>query len=140
MKSFKRNQKVMGKETEQVIALPKEFAVLNYVPVDYKFTASYVEFIKEAETRFRRIIKKTSVDDLCDTMLDCYIDSEVNRMKEAAKEQYTYHVYSIAHYRGLLNGEIVKAEGHLDNLRKDLCGLEEKILLYDQIRSKHNIL
>lgn len=139
MSLFKRKIKVVGKGADESVRLHKEFEVLNCTPVDYTYTAQYVEFFLNAKMQFKKIIHKTSVDDLCDGMLDAYIDSKIKQIKDSAREQYTYHMYVIAHHKGLLDGELVCATGHLENLKQDLAEIEGKIAAYKEMKQERNI-
>ena len=134
MSIFRRKPKIVGKGTEKTIDLHKEFEVLNCTPVDYKYTTQYADFITHAPEDFKKLISKAAVDDLCDTMMDAYIDARINQMKQSAKEQYTYHMDVIGHHKGLLEGELVRAEGHLLNLEEDLKAIEEEIEHYKKIK------
>lgn len=139
MSIFRKKTRVVGKGTEETVTLHKEFEALNYTPVDYKYTTQYADFITHAPAYFEKMIGKTEADDLCDTMLDAYIDAKVNQMKQYAKEQYTYHIHIIGHHKGLLDGEIVRATGHLINLEDDLKRLEQDIDIYRQLKKEKYI-
>jgi hypothetical protein len=139
MSIFKRKQKNKGKGSEETVTLRKEFEVLNCTPVDYKYTAQYADFITHAQANFEKQISKMSVDDQCDKIFDEYIAEMVNREKQSAKEQYTYHVHVIGHHLGLLDGETVAATGHLLNLEDDLKAVEQEIETYKQLKKEKNI-
>ena len=130
MNIFKKKKREMGQGYDETVTLHKGFEVLNYTPVDYVYTVRYANFISGAESKFRKVIENTEIDDLCDDMLDFYIDSVVNQMKAMAKEQYTAHMHVIGHHKGLLDGELVRANGHLSNLKQDLETLENEINIY----------
>ena len=66
MNLFKKKQK----EKE----FPKEIEVLNYTPINYFYSAWYERFLNNAEEKFRKIIENTNADDLCEDMLDSFID------------------------------------------------------------------
>ncbi len=139
MSIFKRKRRAMGKGADDTVTLHKKFEVLNCTPVDYKYTIQYANFMNSAETKFGKVIDKISIDDLCDTMFDAYIDSVIIQMKEAAKEQYTYHMQVIDNHKGILEGELVLANRHLENLRQDLKEIENEIGTYKQMKKEKNI-
>ena len=140
MSLFKKKKETVGKGTDETVTLHKEFEVLNYTPLDYMYTTKYLDFLDTAENKFRKMIEKISLDDLCDNMFDSYIDSVIQQMKGSAKEQYAYHMQVIDHHRGMLEGELVCASGHLRNLQQDLKELEEEIDIYEKIKKEKHIL
>lgn len=134
MSFFKKKRRAIGKGADEVVSLHKTMEVLNCTPVDYKYTVQYVNFVREAQAKFSKIIDKISVDDFCDSMFDAWIDANVKQMKTSAKEQYTNHMHVIDHHRGILDGELVIAKGHLENLKQDLTALEDEIAGYQELR------
>ena len=140
MSIFKKKKETVGKGTDETVTLHKEFAVLNYTPLDYMYTTKYLDFLNNAENKFREMIEKISLDDFCDNIFDSYIDAVINQMKGSANEQYVYHMQVIDHHRGLLEGEIVYAANHLKNLQQDLKELEEEIEVYEKIKKEKGIL
>lgn len=138
--SILRRKTKAGKGEDRTVSFHKEFEVLNYTPVDYSYTTQYANFLHSSETKFRRGIDNTVVDDLCDDMYDAYIDSIVRQMKSWAKEQYTYHMHLIGHYKGMIHGELICAEGHLENLKQDLDDIEQEMAVYKQLKQERNIL
>lgn len=119
--------------------LSKGFEVLNYTPADYFYTVWYTRFLEKAEQVFRKMIAKTDVDDLCEDMLDYFIDSNTDEMKNEAKEQYIHHMHVISRHKGLLDGKLIKAKGHLENIRQDLSDIEQEICLLKQIKKEKGI-
>lgn len=119
--------------------LPKRFEVLNCTPADYHYTEKYVRFVESAEQKFRRTIGAANADDLCGDMLDCFIDSSIQEMKANAQEQYTRHMYVLGQQKGLLEGKLVKAMGHLENIRRDLAAVEQEITSLRKIREEKGI-
>ena len=95
MSLFKKKIRTVGKGADTIVTLRKKIEELNYTPVDYKYTVQYAEFINGAEEQFRKMIDKISVDDLCESMLDAYINSNIEQMKASAAEQKTYHMHAI---------------------------------------------
>lgn len=134
-----KNNVPMGKGTDKTVTLVKEFEVLNCTPIDYSYTPEFSRFLSVAEEYFRKIVQKTSIDELNCDMFDNYIQSITDKMKSSAKEQYTYHVHMISHHRGLVDGELVKAKGHRTNLKKDLEDIENDINRYKEIKKRLNI-
>ncbi len=139
MNLFRKKNRAVGRGKEQARAFHKEFDVLNYTPIDYKYLASYVQFKETAEQKFRKVIEKMTIDDLCDTMFDCLIDAKGQEMKAFAGDQYTYHMYNIKIDKGVADGEIIKAKLHLADLQKDLEELEEKREKYNQLKKEKGI-
>lgn len=121
-------------------ALQKEFEVLNRTPVDYRYTDWYADFLSNAESNFRKAVYRTPTDDLSGDMLDSYIDSVTGRMKRSGREQYDYHMNVILHHKGILDGDLVLARGHLKNLREDERELNQKIEEYRNLKQRKNIL
>lgn len=140
MSLFKKKMKKAGKGTDKPVSFRKEFDVLNCTPVDYQYTERYVRFVNQAEAMFGRTINKMSVDELCSDMFDPYIDSVMEQMKGSAKEQYTHHMHLINHHKGILEGELVLADGHLKDLKKDLEDIDQEIDKYRQIKKEKHIL
>lgn len=119
--------------------LPKRFEVLNCTPTDYHYTERYARFVESAEKEFRRTIGTTDADDLCADMLDYFIDSSINEMKQNAQEQYIRHTYVINQQKGLIEGKLVKAAGHLENIKKDLSDVEQEIASLRKIKEEKGI-
>lgn len=135
----KNKNKTIGKGTDRTVTLLKEFEVLNCTPVDYRNTYEYSDFLLNAENIFRNIVQKTSIDDLNCDMLDSFIQSKTDEMKSSAKEQYVYHIQVIHHHKGLVEGELIRANGHRSNLQIDLEELEKDICKYKIIKEEYNI-
>ena len=140
MSLFRRKYKAVGKGSEEIVALQKEFEVLNCTPLDYRYTDWYADFLSNAESIFRKAVHRTPTDDLSGDMLDSYIDSVTGRMKRSGREQYDYHMNVIRHNKGLLDGELVLARGHLRNLREDERELSQQIEAYKNLKQRKNIL
>lgn len=128
MRFLKRKRRVV--ENEEISALRKEFEVLNRVPVDYQYDNWYKKFLDNAETIFRKAVSKIPVDDLCGNMLDAYIDSVILRMRDSARAQYEDHLSMILHHKGIVEGDMVLARGHLVNLKQDQRDIEKTLDLY----------
>ncbi len=140
MSLFRRKFKAVGKGAEEMPALQKAFEVLNRTPIDYRYTDWYADFLSNAESIFRKAVHRALIDGFNGDMLDSYIDSVVGRMKRSAQEQYEYHMNVIQHHKGILNGELVLARGHLENLREDERELNQKIEEYKNLKQRKNIL
>lgn len=117
-------------------ALCKNFEVLNRSPVDYKYESWYANFLNNAESIFRKAVRRTATDDLSGDILDAYIDSVIQRMQDSAKEQYNYHMSVIQHHKGILDGDIALAKGHLKNLQQDEAELEQNLDFYRSIKKQ----
>lgn len=139
MKFFKKNGKTVGKGAEETAIIHKEFDVLNYTPVDYKYTEKYLKFLQSSDKDFHEMIEKIKIDDLCDDLLDYYIDANINEMKASAKEQFTHHLDVINHHKGVLEGQIKSANEHLNLLKKDLEETEEEISALKRLKKDKNI-
>lgn len=140
MSLLKKKMKKAGKGTDKPESFRKEFDVLNYTPADYQYTERYVRFVNQAESMFGRVINRVSVDELCSDMFDPYIDSVMEQMKGFAKEQYTNHIHLINHHKGILEGELALACGHMEDLKKDLEELNQEISTYKQLKNDKHIL
>ena len=139
MKLSKKKTKDMNKGVENT-SFQKEFEVLNYTPVEYRYTDQYKDFFSSVEKRFKESMDKIPVDDLSYDICDRYIESVVRQMKVSAREQYINHLYVITHYRGLLSGEMSRAQGHLENLKQDLKEIENQINTYLALKQERKIL
>lgn len=138
MNLLRKKRRAVGKGVDEMPALCKEFEVLNRTPVDYKYESWYVNFLNNAEPVFRKALRRTATDDLSGDILDAYIDSVIQRMQDSAKEQYDYHMSVIQHHKGILDGDIALAKGHLKNLRQDEAELEQNLEFYRNIRKEGN--
>lgn len=118
---------------------PKEMEVLNYTPINYFYSAWYERFLDNAEEKFHKMIEKTNADDLCQDMLDSFIDANTDEMKVDANTQYTQHMHIINCHKGLLDGKIAKAEGYLENIRQDLASVDQEIALLKQKQREKGI-
>ena len=132
MRFLKRKKTAV--ENEEISALRKEFEVLNRVPVDYQYDDWYKKFLNNAEAVFRKAVSRIPVDDLNGDVLDAYIDSVILRMQDSAKTQYNDHLSMILHHKGIVEGDMILARGHLINLKQDLGDLERTLNIY---RSKN---
>lgn len=139
MSFFRKKKRAVGKGTDKVVTLRKEFEVLNCTPIDYMYSTDFIEFIKKIKNELKQIIQKLSIDELCEDVMDYYIDSKINEMKAIAKEQYTYHMEIIHQHKGLLDGELARARGHYNNLEGDLEELEKELKLYKEIKEAKHI-
>ena len=140
MSLFRRKFKAVGKGAEEMPALQKEFEVLNRTPLDYQYEGWYANFLSNAESIFRKAVHRAPTDDLSGNMLDSYIDSVTGRMKRSAREQYDYHMNVIQHNKGILEGDLVLARGHLENLREDERELSQKIEELKNLKGSKNII
>lgn len=138
LKKRKKNE-IIGKGSDRIITLFKEFEVFNCTPLSYAYNTSYSNFLSNAESYFRRVVDKTSVDDLNCDMFDNYIQSITDEMKASAMEQYTYHLQMISHHKGLVEGELIRANEHRENLKSDLVDIEHQINKYRNHKEKFNI-
>ena len=121
-------------------ALQKEFEVLNRTPLDYQYEGWYANFLSSAESIFRKAVDRAPTDDLSGDILDSYIDSVTGRMKRSGREQYDYHINVIQHHKGILEGDLVLARGHLKNLHEDERELNQKIEALKNLKQRKNIL
>ena len=138
MNLLRKKRRAVGKGVDEMPALCKNFEVLNRTPVDYKYESWYVNFLNNAEPVFRKALRRTATDDLSGDILDAYIDSVIQRMQDSAKEQYDYHMSVIQHHKGILDGDIALAKGHLKNLQEDEAELEQNLDFYRNIRKEGN--
>lgn len=138
MKLFRRKYvRSEGKGSDEIETFQKEIKVLNYTPVDYQYTLEYWKFWKNSEKFFRDEIKKIPINDLCAAIFNPRIRSETEKMKKSAKEQYRNHMQLIRHLAGILNGDLVMARRHQENLRQDLGELEKNLEKYKQLREAY---
>ena len=137
----KKKQKAIGKGTDKDkdITLSKVIDILNYHPIDYKFTQVWVNFNNTSESYFRQAISKMNIDDLCDDLFDALIDSEVAQMISSAKEQYTFHFQTINHIRGILKGQMLKANLKCDSIDSDLERYDDQLKEYIKLKTERNI-
>ena len=139
MQIFRRRKYVRseGKGSDEIETFRKEIEVLNYTPVDYQYTLEYWKFWKNAEKFFRDELNKIPINDLCAAVFNPRIRSETEKMKKSAKEQYRNHMQLIRHQVGILNGNLVMAGRHQENLKQDLKELEENLEKYKQLRDAY---
>ena len=128
MRFLKRKKTAV--ENEEISALRREFVLLNRVPVDYQYDDWYKKFLNNAEAIFRKAVSRIPVDDLSGDMLDAYIDSVILRMQDSAKAQYDDHLSMVLHHKGIVEGDMILARGHLINLKQDLGDLERTLNIY----------
>lgn len=136
MNLLRKKRRKVGKGVDEMPALCKNFEVLNRSPVDYKYESWYANFLNNAESIFRKAVRRTATDDLSGDILDAYIDSVIQRMQDSAKEQYNYHMSVIQHHKGILDGDIALAKGHLKNLQQDEAELEQNLDFYRSIKKQ----
>lgn len=135
----KRKRKSIGKGTDKDVSLSKEIDILNYHPVGYKYSQQWADFNKNAENYFRQSIAKMNIDDLCDEMFDSLIDAELFDMIASAKEQYAFHFETINHIRGMVKGQIHKAEGKKELINSDIERYDDELQKYQTLKDNLNI-
>ena len=135
----KKKDEIIGKGSDRTISLFKEFEVFNCTPLSYAYSTPYSNFLANAENYFRKVVDKTAVDDLNCDMFDAYLQSITDEMKASAMEQFTYHLQMINHHKGLVEGELIKATGHRNNLNSDLADIELQITKYKKHKEALNI-
>lgn len=129
--------KSKGKGTEKTVSFAKTVDVLNYTPLEYRYTQRWAAFsdIDRFEALYTKKIKGLDVDEMCGEMFDSYILSEANLMKSSAEEQKIFHKSVIQHHKGLINGELEKLNRLLSDLENDLTGLESEIERFKSIKN-----
>lgn len=133
-----------GKGKEDTTAFRKVFNVLNYTPVRYGFLKSWVSFMNSAEDIFRKKLSRVSIDSLNAgaktngyvAIFDPYIETMALPVFANGKEQYENHMAVIHHQKGVLRGEITKAQQELVNLKSDLCYIDEQLDYYRGLEQK----
>jgi len=130
-----------GKGKEDTTAFRKIFDVLNYTPVRYGFLQSWLVFMDSAEDIFRKKLSQVSIDSLNAgaktngyvSMFDPYIDTMALPAYANGQEQYENHMAVINHQKGVLRGEITKAQQQLENLKSDLSELDAQLDYYKEL-------
>lgn len=141
MRIYKRRKhKSIGKGADKDVHIFKEIDVLNYVPIEYRYTRKWTDFNNIAESYFRKVVAKTNIDELDHDMFDALIDSEMTDMLTSAKEQYTHHTRTIYNHRGIVNGQIERARNKLESLETDNTRYDDEITKFTKLKDKHNIM
>lgn len=138
--SKRRKRRLIGKGADKDVHISKEIDILNYVPIEYRFTQKWADFNNVAENYFRRVVAKTNIDELDDDMFDSLIDAEMTDMLASAKEQYTHHTRTIYSNRGIVNGQIERAKSKLESLEADNVRYDEEIAKYNKLKAERNIM
>lgn len=136
----RRKHMSIGKGADKDVHIFKEIDVLNYVPIEYRYTQKWTDFNNMAESYFRKVVAKTNIDELDHDMFDALIDSEMTDMLTSAKEQYTYHIRTIYSHRGIVSGQIEKAKSKLESLEADNVRYGEEIAKYTKLKDEHNVM
>ncbi len=79
-------------ESTKVLALDE---LSTYRAVDYTWTNSFAELIKHSNKHFREIYIRTKADVYNDSMLDCYIDCQVDMEKQDISQQHLTHILAL---------------------------------------------
>lgn len=135
----KHTRRTVGKDTDKTAYLHKDIDILNYRPADYKYCRTWVDFYNSAEKYFRKTVANTTIDDLCDDMFDSLIESKYMEMLSLTKQEYTYHIETINHIRGMINGQLVKADKKIKALNKDIERFDKNLDEYLKIKSDNSI-
>lgn len=138
--SKKRARKLIGKGADKDVHILKEIDICNYVPIEYRFTQKWADFNNIAEGYFRKVVSKTNIDELDDNMFDALIDAEMTDMLASAKEQYTHHTRTIYNARGIVHGQVERANSKLESLNDDNNRYDEEIAKYTKLKEERNIM
>lgn len=138
--SKRRKYKSIGKGADKDVHIFKEIDVLNYVPIEYRYTQKWTDFNNMAENYFRKVVAKTNIDELDHDMFDALIDAEMEDMMTSAKEQYTHHIRTIYSNRGIVNGQIERARKKLESLEADNARYDDDIAKYTKLKDEHNVM
>ena len=139
MKFFKKKKKNEYAKTENVVTVRKGIKVLNYTPLSYKFSQEFIEYLKGAKKELASDVAAMSLDDLNDDALDVKIESSVGKERQNGDQQYTYHLNSIKFDRGVAEGQLATAQGHLDDLTGDLSQIIQELEFYRNLQQEHNV-
>lgn len=128
MKISKRKaRKVFGKGVDKTVFFRKDIETLNFHPYDYDNSPQWKSYINSSERIYRQIVKKTSPDDLCYDMFNSLIDANAMNEVSAAKQQYTNHLLTIDHFRGIINGQLLEAQLIRDTLTSDIDEIDSQL-------------
>lgn len=108
--SKRKKRKVFGKRVDKTVFFRKDIETLNYHPYDYDNSPQWKSFINNSERIYRQVTQKTSPDDLCFGMFNPLIDANAMNELSTAKQQYTDHLLTINHFRGIINGQLLEAQ------------------------------
>lgn len=124
---FRRKYGGAGNGSEKTVTLSKMFEPLNYGPIPYEFSDEFLNYIKSAPDEFKRRATKTNIDDLNFDMFDPGIDSRISRELVVAEQQFTYHIGTIEHNHGIVEGLFTAAEEHLKVLENEKTAIEREL-------------
>ncbi|MBR3299298.1 MAG: hypothetical protein IKI64_08845 [Clostridia bacterium] len=103
------------------------FNVLNYVPVDYGISASWLAYLRTAYAHYEYVLKRTAPDDLNANMFDAEIEAHVAYERRLADEQKANHFHVIRHHERLVRGELDRAVKLISDLESDLNSIDAMI-------------
>lgn len=138
--SKRRKYRSIGKGADRDVHIFSEIDVLNYVPIEYRYTRKWTDFNDMAESYFRKIVTKTNIDELDHDMFDALIDAEMADMLTSAKEQYTHHTRTIYSNRGIVNGQLERARKKLESLEADKDRYDDEIAKYTKLKDELNVM
>lgn len=129
-----------GKANEELPIENKIFDVLNRVPLDYRYTIGYAEFLRNADRDIEKMMSKMKLDRYCAEAFDEYMGAFRRQMKAYAKEEYTHRMYVIEHNRGLLSGEVCRTSALKEKLAAELKKEEETLAKLENLKKERNMV
>ncbi len=116
----KKQRRVSGKRIDKSVLLYKDIDALNYHPFSYDNSQQWAYLLSNGEKIFLDIVGRTSPDDLCSNMFEPFIDANSMNEKAGAKQQYSDHLLTINHCRGIISGQQTKAKLMSDYIGSDI--------------------
>lgn len=103
---------------------PLKIDVLNYSPAAYQAPCEWTAFLGSVEGYMKKVLNRTSPDDLNGDMFDSLIEAAVREVRTAALQQKTEHLHMIHHNQKVLLGELAEVR----TLRRDLDGALNEVI------------
>ena len=122
--------------SEKTVSFKKHLEVLNYVPIDFRFTRRWVLFsdLSRFISRIEKRLEDTNADEFNSNMFDSEIAAEEQLMKESAAHQKTLHTTIVEHNADILRGEIEGLNSLKGFLKTDLDELDKMITEFESIK------
>jgi len=99
----------------------------NSFAAEYVFTQEYSRYLKNGIKVNKKMLKKSPADDLCVDMFDAEIDAKTDKMKVAAAEQYTDHLFLIRDQRMDREKRLVEKKAEYQRLCGKCANLESRM-------------
>ena len=121
----KRNKKGNNDNTQFDFALTP----LNYTPVDYQHSAAFEQIMSNPLEFARKLLGSSSMcpDELCNPMIDAYIDSLCTDEIARVRDQHVHHLDTINRIVPSAASTAARALRRKETLEEDRYRLHEKL-------------